>query len=355
MQIKLGEKIKELRKRDGRKQEDLANALGVTAQAVSRWESNGGYPDMSMIPAIANYFHTTIDALFGYNNDRDKKIKDYIQKGNRLLTGNDSDIAECICFMKEALVEFPAEPELQMCLAYALKLKGLKETDKPNIYLKEAAYLYEELSKQNNDVIIPLLDTYSMMGEYDKAEKKALEQPKVRMSREVLLAPLFNEKNGKQYQGEAILSLLHELRYAIEFAVTKNEKLANSKEGIDILLSIHHLYERIFGEKCYGKFHSDFCMNYLSCARIACNIKDYDNALKYFDSAFIHYTNYLELQHDECFKNDHFDAPLLTSVNNTAIPVVMLKSEYFKDILSCMPEDISSQIRTNSRYITLFN
>ena len=56
MKLTLGDKIKELRKRDGRKQEDLANALGVTNQAVSRWEANGGYPDMEMIPAIANYF-----------------------------------------------------------------------------------------------------------------------------------------------------------------------------------------------------------------------------------------------------------------------------------------------------------
>ena len=65
MNIKIGEKIRQLRKRDGRKQEDLAGALGVSPQAVSRWEANGGYPDMELIPAIANYFNISIDELFG--------------------------------------------------------------------------------------------------------------------------------------------------------------------------------------------------------------------------------------------------------------------------------------------------
>lgn len=57
MNLKIGEKIRQLRQRDGRKQEDLAVGLGVSPQAVSRWEANGGYPDMELIPAIANYFN----------------------------------------------------------------------------------------------------------------------------------------------------------------------------------------------------------------------------------------------------------------------------------------------------------
>ena len=84
MQIKFGEKIRELRKRDKRKQEDLAAALGVTNQAVSRWEANGGYPDIEMIPAIANYFHITIDELFGYDSDRQKKLQSYIEKADQM-------------------------------------------------------------------------------------------------------------------------------------------------------------------------------------------------------------------------------------------------------------------------------
>lgn len=260
MHIKLGEKIKELRKRDGRKQEDLANALGVTAQAVSRWESGVGYPDMNMIPAIANYFHVTIDALFGYHHDRDTKLQDYIKKAHLYLIENAGDLTECIYFIKKCLEEFPSEPELQMCLAQALHSKGIEEAEKPNPYLEEAVALYEKLSEQNSSAIMSLLDAYSLLGEYDKAEKKALEQPKIELCREVLLAPIFNDQKGERYRGEAILALLHQLNRTIEQAIAKNEKLANSQEGIEISLAVRNLYEKIFGKECYGKFHSDLCM-----------------------------------------------------------------------------------------------
>ena len=56
MQLNLGQKIRELRQRDGRTQETLAEAIGVTSQAVSRWEANGGYPDMEMIPSLFRRF-----------------------------------------------------------------------------------------------------------------------------------------------------------------------------------------------------------------------------------------------------------------------------------------------------------
>ena len=65
MQIKLGEQIKAFRRRDGRTQEELASALGVTAQAVSRWEKGICYPDMELMPSMANYFGVAIDELFG--------------------------------------------------------------------------------------------------------------------------------------------------------------------------------------------------------------------------------------------------------------------------------------------------
>ena len=127
MQLNLGTKIRELRRRDGRTQEALADALGVTSQAVSRWEANGSYPDMETIPAIANYFGITIDELFGYQNDRDDKINQIINKidsYNINGRGDDRWVDECISILREGIAEFPQNERLLMTLADTLSEAG---------------------------------------------------------------------------------------------------------------------------------------------------------------------------------------------------------------------------------------
>ena len=60
----LGKQIMALRREKGVTQEELAKYIGVSAQAVSKWE-NGGAPDVELLPKIADFFAVPIDALFG--------------------------------------------------------------------------------------------------------------------------------------------------------------------------------------------------------------------------------------------------------------------------------------------------
>lgn len=367
MQVNIGDKIKELRKRDGRKQEDLAKVLGVTAQAVSRWESNGCYPDMGMIPAIANYFHVSIDSLFWYSNDRDSKIKEYTKRFNSYFIQNDAgttDLNDFIKEIRESLEEFPGEPELRRLLAMALTAEGQKQTEKPNRYLEEAAEILEGLLDENDTVIFSLLDIYTSMGQYDKAIERAKEQPGMQICKEILLASVEDSKTepfaGKQrrkYQGEAVLSLLHELYFVLTCAVTKNEKLYNSKEGLETLLALKKLYETVFGGSYFGAFHSDMCMINLDCALIATRTQDFKYALSCFDTAYGHY-----LAHESMLTNmreignmkDGFTSHLLEDVEETSIPMVICRPEYFKRAVEMLPEDLRAQLADNPQYKCLF-
>lgn len=65
MEETLGKRIAQHRKGLGLTQDALAEQLGVTAQAVSKWENNQSYPDITMLPKLAEIFDTTTDALLG--------------------------------------------------------------------------------------------------------------------------------------------------------------------------------------------------------------------------------------------------------------------------------------------------
>ena len=57
--------IANLRREKGMTQEELAQAMGVTNQAVSKWESAQNCPDIQLLPQLADLFGVTIDSLFG--------------------------------------------------------------------------------------------------------------------------------------------------------------------------------------------------------------------------------------------------------------------------------------------------
>ena len=63
--VTLHEQLQKLRKEKGMTQEALAEVFGVTNQAVSKWESGACYPDIAILPEIADFYGVTIDSLFG--------------------------------------------------------------------------------------------------------------------------------------------------------------------------------------------------------------------------------------------------------------------------------------------------
>ena len=75
----LSEKIKELRKNKGLTQEDLANALNVSRQAITKWESGDGTPDIENLKNIALYFHVSVDYLIDSTTEKVLDLKTKFQ------------------------------------------------------------------------------------------------------------------------------------------------------------------------------------------------------------------------------------------------------------------------------------
>ena len=119
--IKIGEKIRLLRKKNDVTQDKLADYLGVTPQAVSRWESGVCYPDMNALPSIADYFSVTMDELLCYTGvQKASKVKEYLAEVEHLL---DRDkITEALELLRRAMAEIPSDHSLQLEAAGVLSL-----------------------------------------------------------------------------------------------------------------------------------------------------------------------------------------------------------------------------------------
>ena len=127
--IKIGAKIRLLRRQNDVTQDMLAEHLGVTPQAVSRWESGVCYPDMNSLPLIADYFSVTMDDLLCYTNVRkEQKVEAYLQETEHLL--NRERLTDALELLRTALAEIPSSYRLQIETAEVLSLYAEALTEK---------------------------------------------------------------------------------------------------------------------------------------------------------------------------------------------------------------------------------
>ena len=387
MQLNIGAKIRELRKRDGRTQDALAEALGVTAQAVSRWESGGSYPDMEMIPAIANYFHISIDELFGYHDEREEKIKTILENATKILTKQGftmykgsltEDVEECVNMLRAASEEFPNEPKILLKLAQALQMwgwnkygakgrtsdsSGIIEDDidynSKNIYWQEAIRVYEKLLKSNPSskdreaAIRQITPLYCRMGEYEKAKALANDQNSLVICKEVLLPLATAGEEKARYQGERIMALLSNLRLAISEAVATRPAISASEYGKHILLSVINLYETVFIDGRCGFWHWNIGDLYLTLAQYEMdNDGSMEKVLNYFDKGFDHCKEYMRIYNEGEYQ---YSAPLISAlpkINKGYLEPI--GDDFWEKELRTFQKNVVSEIRKNPKYAECF-
>ena len=117
MKLQIGENIRSLRKEKGITQEKLAELLGVTAQAVSRWESGAGYPDMDQLPGLASLFDVSMDTLLGYDGTAEKQNRLVLEISAMIARGEREEGIRCA---REALEMYPDNTALALMLATVL-------------------------------------------------------------------------------------------------------------------------------------------------------------------------------------------------------------------------------------------
>lgn len=111
MTVYFGVNLKKLRKAKELTQEALADFLGVSFQAISKWERGETYPDITMLPIISSFFGVTVDSLLGTDMiEKENKIKEYCEKYSRLW--NEGKIDKVRDMLKKAISEFPGNYDL---------------------------------------------------------------------------------------------------------------------------------------------------------------------------------------------------------------------------------------------------
>jgi len=282
MRNNIGERIKTLRKKLGITQEKLADHLGITFQAVSRWESGLSYPDLEILPSLANYFNVTTDELLGVDllskQERIDEIRNQVQENFQKGL-----IDENIAILRTAVNEFPNDYGLLSDLAFFLHVKG---------EYKEAISLYERIwadcpdNKIRYNSIQFLAYAYKAVGDMDKALEFAEELPHITHN-ELIGQLLDGNEKVKHLQSNFMQDCETLARNITSYAFVKYNggKEISASKRIEALKKAMIVYETIFENKDYGFYNERLHELCLQMATQYMVFNDVENALNSLEKA----------------------------------------------------------------------
>ena len=290
--LKIGDKIKSLRKAQDITQEKLATYLNISYQAVSKWENGTALPDITLIPQIANFFGVSADELLGMKETEEtEELKEYekiYSENNRLGKTFDN-----IVLSREVLTKYPRNYQWMLNLSYSLM--QYDDTEEHHKYSLEHGFRDEAISiceriledcttdSIRHSAIQILCYGYRDVGKEDLALKLANEMPEIFLCKELLLSHIYKgEKQIKQCQ-EVLLSMIDSSSRIISMLVSNGlmGKELSVLQKIELIETANNLYKLILKEDDDSLFYNcRFCRNYSLLAELWCEMGDAEKAME---------------------------------------------------------------------------
>lgn len=254
--IKLGEKIKALRKQRDISQEVLADYLGVTFQAVSKWETETAMPDITLIPAIASFFGISTDELFDYNRlEAEKKVEAICTQAYHYRA---SDPAQAEAILREGLKQFPGNDIILNNLLYVIDTP--ERTD-------EVISLCQSLVESTNDdevkydVLRILAGAYKSQGDYSRAKDTLEKIPELYFSKLGVAAELLEgEEQFEAAMGHRTVSFgdLLDMLVILADHYTALGEAGKARAQLEMALDIYKATERDFPAGRFRNLHEAY-------------------------------------------------------------------------------------------------
>lgn len=285
--MNIGETLKRLRREKNMTQEQLAEYLNISTQAVSKWETGLSYPDITLIPVLANILDTSADTLLGIDiSAKEKRIQEIKDRGEKYLyTGYAAKAAEVF---REGLKEYPNSYRLMYGLIFSLwhlHIKQKTEEEKTET-VKEVICLGEKILSEcteddiRHGAIELLCYTYPEVGETEKAVKLARKMP--HLSNQDLLSNIYIGTQRFEIMRDNLCSNVNFLIMYMKYNDTPMDDGSSPytmEELIDIRKKVISFLDIMIEDKNYGFYRQTLAWNYIEMAVLYAKLKDYMNAI----------------------------------------------------------------------------